>query len=317
MPDLPPVPLTFLPHYHTRVWGGRRLETVLGRSLPDERPYGESWELSDRPDCQSRVATGPLAGTTLGELWLRHRTDIFGAAFADHAGPRFPLLIKVLDCADDLSIQVHPPAAVAPDLGGEPKSEMWHFVGVQPGATLYAGLRRGVTASGFAAALESGTVADCVHALEPAVGDSLMVPSGRLHALGGGLLVFEIQQNSDTTYRVFDWNRVGLDGLPRELHIAESLRCIDYSDVEPALHRAASGNPLAVCEFFRVDRRGDREAPAATGGPGPHLIMAIDHLEWAGTSIPAGRVAIWPACLPAPPPITGGSWLEIRSNAST
>jgi len=307
-PDLPAAPLTFTPRYQTRVWGGRLFETALGRTLPDDRPYGESWELSDRPDCQSVVATGELAGTTLHDLWSRHRRAIFGDMLADHPAARFPLLVKVLDCADDLSIQVHPPAAIAPALAGEPKSEMWHFVGVRPGARLYAGLRHGVTRDRFEAALSAGTVAECVHALEPAVGDSLMVHSGRLHALGGGLLVFEIQQNSDTTYRVFDWNRVGLDGRPRQLHVAESLRCIDFDDFEPDLRRAADGNPLASCTHFRVDR-----LPGATPVPssGMRLVMAVDRLSWAGTVIAPGSVALWPACLPAAPEIGGGAWLEI------
>jgi mannose-6-phosphate isomerase len=308
MPDFPVTPICFRPSYHTRVWGGRRLETALGRVLPDAQPYGESWELSDRADCQSLVATGPLAGHSLHELWQRHRLEVFGAGLAHHPSLRFPLLIKVLDCSDDLSIQVHPPEAVAPELGGEPKSEMWHFVGTEPGARLYAGLRRGVSRDQFAEALAAGGVADCVHAIEPVTGDSLMVPSGRLHALGGGLLVFEIQQNSDTTYRVFDWNRVGLDGHPRQLHVEESLRCIDFDDFEPELHPAAAGNPLAECDFFRVDRQ-TVPAPAATSGL--RLIMAIDPLTWGGTAIPAGSVALWPASLPASPGITGGAWLEI------
>lgn len=308
MTALPAAPICFVPQYHTRVWGGRRLETMLGRSLPDDQPYGESWELSDRPDCQSVVAAGPLAGLTLNQLWQGHRREIFGEALAADPRPRFPLLIKVLDCADDLSIQVHPPAAIAPDLGGEPKSEMWHFVAVEPAARLYAGLRRGVTRDEFARSLETGAVAECVHAIRPAVGDSLMVPSGRLHALGGGLLVFEIQQNSDTTYRVFDWNRLGLDGRPRQLHVAESLRCIDFDDFEPGLHPAAAGNPLAECDHFVVERR--TTAPTAAA-PGLRLIMAIDPLVWGDRQIAAGSVALWPASLSPAPTLSGGAWLEM------
>ncbi|MFM1903825.1 MAG: hypothetical protein RLZZ440_1725 [Planctomycetota bacterium] len=308
---LPAAPLCFVPQYHTRVWGGRRLETLLGRVLPDPQPYGESWELSDRPDCQSVVRSGPLAGHTLHDLWQDHRREIFGERLASHPAARFPLLIKVLDCGDDLSIQVHPPAAIAPSLGGEPKSEMWHFVAVEPAARLYAGLRRGVTREGFARALETGTVAECVHGIEPAAGDSLMVPSGRLHALGGGLLVFEIQQNSDTTYRVFDWNRVGLDGRPRQLHVDESLRCIDFDDFEPSLRPAAAGNPLAECAHFRVDRRTAASGAADSTAGDPRLIMAIEPLTWGDTPVAAGSVALWPASLPPAPAVRGGDWLEI------
>jgi mannose-6-phosphate isomerase len=310
--SLPAAPICFVPHYHTRVWGGRRLETALGRVLPDDEPYGEAWELSDRPDCQSLVASGPLAGRSLHELWNRHRAEVFGQALVGHPAERFPLLIKVLDCADDLSIQVHPPASIAGELKGEPKSEMWHFVATAPGAKLYAGLRRGVSREQFEQGLPDGTVADCVHALEPQAGDSLMVPSGRLHALGAGLLVFEIQQNSDTTYRVFDWNRLGLDGRPRQLHVEESMRCIDFADAEPGLHPAAAGNPLAACEHFRVDRCGESAASLA----GVRLVMAINRLEWAGTVLAPGSVAIWPAAAGLAPPIEGGAWLEITLPAA-
>ncbi|MCB1228246.1 MAG: class I mannose-6-phosphate isomerase [Verrucomicrobiales bacterium] len=309
MPVLPDSPLCFTPHYHTRVWGGRKLETQLGRSLPDAQPYGESWELSDRDDCQSVVSSGPLAGTTLHELWQNHRREIFGEDFAAHPSPRFPLLVKVLDCADVLSLQVHPPAHLAAELGGEPKSEMWHIVAAEPGAKLYAGLKQGVTRAAFETALASGRVADCVHGIEPRAGDSLMVHSGRLHALGAGLLLFEIQQNSDTTYRVFDWNRLGLDGQPRALHVAESLRCIDFGDFEPRLRTAAEGNPLAACEHFRVNRR---ESASQDATPGPRLIMALDPLTWAGTKIEPGRVALWPAAASPAPAIHGGTWLEIQ-----
>ena len=308
MTDLPALPILFTPHYHPRVWGGRRLETRLGRVLPDGQPYGESWELSDRADCESRVADGPLAGRTLNELWRSHRREVFGEALSAHPAVRFPLLIKVLDCADDLSVQVHPPAAIAPEMGGEPKSEMWHFVEATPGAKLYAGLRRGVTRAGFEQALTEGTVAESVHVLEPVAGDSLMVPSGRLHALGAGLLVFEIQQNSDTTYRVFDWNRVGLDGKPRQLHVAESLRCIDFEDFEPVLHAAAAAEPRAECEHFRVER-----ASAESGAvvPRERLLMALTSLTWGGVEVAAGRVALWPASAGPVAPITAGAWLEI------
>jgi mannose-6-phosphate isomerase len=309
MTDIPAAPIRFTPQYHTRVWGGRRLETSLGRTLPDGRPYGESWELSDRADCQSLVATGALAGMSLNDLWQNHRHEIFGEALANHPSPRFPLLMKVLDCTDDLSIQVHPPADIALELGGEPKSEMWYFVEAPPGTKLHAGLRHGVTPAQFERALANGTVADCVHAAGVRPGDSLMVPSGRLHALGAGLLVFEIQQNSDTTYRVFDWNRVGLDGQPRQLHVRESLRCIDFTDFEPATRPADAKGPLAQCAHFRVERC---EAGSTMATPGFRLIMALEPLVWGDEGVNAGSVAIWPACHSPAPSIIGGAWLEIH-----
>lgn len=243
-------PITFEPLYMTRVWGGRTLDEVYGRKLPDSQPYGESWEVTDRPDEQSVITEGPLAGATLHDLWTQQRDELFGPGLG---GERFPLLIKILDARDDLSIQVHPPADIAPSLSGEPKTEMWYIADTAPGAKLYIGLKKGVTREQFAAAIEDGTVDQVVHAVEPEVGQSIFIPSGRLHAIGAGLLIYEIQQNSDTTYRVFDWNRVGLDGLPRDLHVNESMACIDFSDTEPGMDEP-DGHTLATCEYFAVDQ---------------------------------------------------------------
>lgn len=297
--------LQFAPLYQTRVWGGRRLESVLGRTLPDAQPYGESWDLVDREQAQSLVASGPLAGTSLHELWTTHREDVFGAGTRSSTSERFPLLIKVLDCVDDLSIQVHPPVAVAADLGGEPKTEMWYVAHADAGARLYAGVKAGVTRDGFERALADGSVASCVHALDVRTGDSLFVPSGRLHALGRGLLIYEIQQNSDTTYRVFDWNRAGLDGKPRELHVAQSLRCIDFSDVEPAL--AARDGVLAACELFTVTR-------ARTGHAVPpgraRVIVPLRPTTWGGERLAPGQLTLAPAAAEMPGP--DGEWLEIE-----
>ena len=246
-------PLTFKPLYMERVWGGRELERVYGRPLPAPGvPYGESWEIVDREREQSVVDHGALAGTSLHELWSTRREEIFGAGCGGHE--RFPILIKVLDARDDLSIQVHPPVSMAVELGGEPKTEMWFIADCEPGAKLYVGLKHGVTKAGFEHAIASGTVADCVHAVTPRPGDSIFIASGRLHAIGAGFLIHEIQQNSDTTYRVFDWNRVGLDGNPRDLHVAQSLASIDFNDFEPAMDRPA-GDTLASCAYFQTDRK--------------------------------------------------------------
>lgn len=297
--------LHFTPHYHTRVWGGRRLESVLHRTLPDDQPYGESWELVDRERDQSLVASGPLAGTSLHDLWTHHRAKVFGGLLADAESARFPLLIKILDCTDDLSIQVHPPASVAETLGGEPKTEMWYVAHADPGARIYAGLRAGVTREGFERALADGTIAGCVHHVDARTGDSLFVPSGRLHALGGGLLVYEIQQNSDTTYRVFDWNRLGLDGKPRALHVDESLQSIDFTDVEPALSHG--GDLLASCEYFRVTHA--RTGHRVSAGRG-RLIMPIATTTWAGETLAPGQLTLCPATFDASGPV--GEWLEIE-----
>ena len=227
-------PLTFQPIFKNRIWGGRELERLYAKPLPAGQPIGESWEVSDRPGDASVVANGPLAGQDLRRLMEQHAAEILGTAQPAAAG-RFPLLCKILDAREKLSLQVHPPARMAAELKGEPKTEMWFIADAAPGASLYVGLKRGVTRAEFEQKIAAGTVADCFHRLPVKAGDAMFLPSGRVHAIGDGLVIFEIQQNSDTTYRVFDWNRVGLDGQPRELHIAQSLASIDFNDFEPGL----------------------------------------------------------------------------------
>lgn len=260
--------------YMTRVWGGRTLEEVYNRELPDDQPYGEAWEVSDRSGEQSVVTDGSLAGATLHDLWTQQREEIFGSGLE---GERFPLLIKILDARDDLSIQVHPPADIAPDLGGEPKTEMWYIADAAPGAKLYIGLKNGVTSEQFEEAIAKGTVDQVVHAVEPKAGQSIFIPSGRLHAIGAGLLIYEIQQNSDTTYRVFDWNRVGLDGSPRDLHVSESMQCIDFSDYEPGMDEP-EGNTIASCEYFVVDQLEIPEG-GSLGNPDPDRFSIVSVVD--------------------------------------
>jgi len=251
-------PIKFNPLYMERVWGGRELAEKLGRDLPGRQPIGEAWEIVDREEAQSVVADGPLKGKTLHELWTDHRAEIFGARHAK-AGARFPLLCKLLDARDRLSVQVHPPAAIAPQLGGEPKTEMWYFLACDAGSRIYAGLAPGTTRESFAAALAEGTVESKLHVLGTREGDSIFIPSGRLHAIGEGNLIVEIQQNSDTTYRVFDWNRVGLDGKPRELHVEQSMVSTDFNDFTPTLSHQSEG-VIAECAHFRVEKKTLRAA---------------------------------------------------------
>jgi mannose-6-phosphate isomerase len=175
---------------------------------------------------------------------------------------RFPLLIKILDAQETLSLQVHPPASAAARLEGEPKTEMWYLAAAKPGAELYAGLARGVTRSEFERKLRTGAVAECFHRVQVQPGDAMFVPSGRVHGIGAGCVIFEVQQNSDTTYRVFDWNRFGPDGKARELHVPQSLESIDFGDYEPGLiassYNGPSGaakRPLVDNEYFRVEAR--------------------------------------------------------------
>ena len=289
-------PITFQPLYMERVWGGRELARVYGRHLPTPgRPYGESWEIVDREPEQSVVDEGELAGMSLHDLWTRRREAVFGEGYDEH--PRFPILIKVLDARADLSIQVHPPAQLAAVLGGEPKTEMWHIADCEAGAKLYVGLNAGVTRAGFEQAIHMGTVAECVHALTPQPGDSILIESGRLHAIGAGFLIHEIQQNSDTTYRVFDWNRTGLDGKPRQLHIAESLASIDYADHEPTMD-APDGETLAACPYFKTTRK-DLAAGDTIGNPVAgrfSIVIVVDGslLSAAGRVLEKGRFILLP-----------------------
>lgn len=245
--------IRFVPELHEKVWGGRRL-AAYGKHLPDDTPIGESWELVDRATGSSVVsAPAELAGTTLGELWDERREEIFGAAAATW-GENFPILVKLLDCTQSLSVQVHPPPEVAAELDGEPKTETWVVVEAEPGAHLLAGFLPGVTRATFGAALEAGVdVSGMVQRLDPTPGDVLHLPAGRVHAIGAGNLVVEVQQSSDTTYRVYDFDRPGLDGQPRELHIPESLAALDFDDVEPSFARP-EGEVLVRCPYYVLER---------------------------------------------------------------
>ena len=260
-------PFTFHPIFKERVWGGRNLERLYQKSLPPKVPIGESWEITDRREGVSVIANGPLAGNTLRWLMEHHGEELLGPS--DSPPKRFPLLIKILDAQETLSVQVHPPADAAAQLGGEPKTEMWYIAEAAPGAELFAGLKRGVARSEFERRIQDGTVAECIHALKVKTGDALFLPSGRIHAIGAGNVIFEIQQNSDTTYRVFDFNRVGLDAKPRELHLTEALASIDFDDVEPPLIQSKySRNEVMKVRYvvddplFRIDacqvKRGQR-----------------------------------------------------------
>ena len=275
-----------------RVWGGRRLETLFGKRLPVGMRIGESWELVDREDAQSVVHEGPLQGATLHELWAQHREEIFGRGLPDTE--RFPLLFKMLDAHERLSVQVHPPARVAAQRGGEPKTEMWYLLDSHFDAEIYAGLNRGVTRQDFEAALVEGRVANLVHRVGARAGDALFIPSGRVHAIGSGNLLIEVQQNSDTTYRVFDWNRVGMDGRPRELHIEESLESIDFTDIEP-VRAEPRGDLLVDCEHFRVEKW-TLDAPRTSSGETFAVISVISgEVECHGRLFRPGDFFLVPA----------------------
>ncbi len=220
-------PLRFESFLRPMVWGGRLLER-LGKKLPTPETYGESWEVSAHPLAPSMVAEGPWAGTRLTTLMHEQRTALLGEAADDF--PIFPWLFKFLDAHDWLSVQVHPDENSVKQLwpGEGPKNEAWFVLDVKPGSRIYAGLLPGVGKKELTAALSQGTVAECLWSFEPRAGDFLYLQAGTVHAVGGGVLLAEIQQTSDATFRLFDWNRRDTQGNSRKLHIEESLASIDW-----------------------------------------------------------------------------------------
>lgn len=269
MNSLPP--LRFQPLFRRYLWGGRRLESLLGKQLPAGDDFAESWELVDHGPDQSRVLAGEFAGATLSELLTQFPSDLLGRdaeqvprtpASKDRSErPAFPLLFKFLDAHQALSVQVHPNDAQAarqtpPDLG---KTEAWVVLHADPGAVLYAGLKRGFDRPALEREVRRGTTELCLHKTSPQIGDCFFIPAGTVHAIGAGLVVAEVQQASDTTFRLFDWNRVGADGKPRPLHIEQALPVIDYhtGPVRPQIPQATD-RPYAMrlvhCEKFLLER---------------------------------------------------------------
>ncbi len=250
-------PLRFQPVFKRYLWGGRRLGTVLKKPIGPEEDYAESWEISDHPSGQSIVAEGPLKGTSLRQLMESRQEELIGRGFHFE---RFPLLFKFLDCQRVLSVQVHPDDAQGaklspPDLG---KTEAWIVLDATPGAVVYAGMKRGFDRDALAREVSRGTTELCLHKFEPQAGDCIFIPAGTVHALGAGLLVAEIMQASDTTFRLYDWNRVGPDGKPRPLHVQQSLATIDYTagpidPVRPQPLRVGVER-LVACDKFVLDR---------------------------------------------------------------
>ncbi len=258
--ELPPLPVVCEPQLQPRPWGGRRLETVLGRALPADVPVGESWELCGLAGHESRVRGGPLGGCTLPELLAAWGPRLVGGA--ELFDGVFPLLIKYLDARETLSVQVHPrPDDGRPEKAGI-KHEAWYVLAAEPGAELLIGLRPGVTLEDVRAAVGGPRIAELLRRWPVRAGQCYYLPSGVPHALGAGVLVAEVQTPSDVTYRLYDWDRVGLDGRPRELHVEQALENLlvevaAEEIVQPRSHVAgvfATVTRLAVCERFLLDR---------------------------------------------------------------
>ena len=253
--------MRFVPIYKEKVWGGRKLERFVGRKIPPGVPIGESWEISDHGGDVSSVANGPLAGASLRECIGEDPEAVLGKSIAARGWDRFPLLVKLIDAADRLSVQVHPGDAYAArnEAGEWGKTEIWFVMQADEGAELICGLTEGVDRKAFERAIEEGRVSECLARVKVSEGDVVFIPAGRVHAIGAGNLILEIQENSDVTYRVYDWDRMGMDGRPRELHIRKAVEVIDFADEGGALVRKvweeAEGvrrAPLTDCRYFRI-----------------------------------------------------------------
>jgi mannose-6-phosphate isomerase len=258
-------PFKLKPIYKHRIWGGQKLREVFGKDIPEEEKIGESWEVADLPEDKSVIANGELAGQTLISAIEKYPKEITGDA---NFREPFPLLIKFLDAEDVLSVQVHPDAETCRRMGkGDPKTECWYIISAEADAVIYKGLKEGVTREQFAGAIKQGTVEELLAKVAVAAGECHFLPAGTAHSIGAGLLIAEIQTPSDTTYRVFDWNRVDDAGKPRQLHIEEALESI---------HFGASGDELSVttigrlvdCEHFKIDKGHQAEGCELLLSPG-------------------------------------------------
>jgi mannose-6-phosphate isomerase len=281
------------------VWGGRRLAEVLDKPLPGAEPFGESWDVSDHGSHRSVVATGPHAGRTLRDLMELDRLSLLGPAAARHE--TFPWLVKFLDAADWLSVQVHPDEEkVKRHWPGEgPKTEAWFVIDAAPGSRIYAGLLPGVDEDRLRHALAQGTVAECLHSFEPRSGDCLFLPAGTVHAVGGGVLMAEVQQTSDATFRLFDWNRRDARGNARKLHIEEAIACIDWERGPVHPRRAAARDVLVECPYFVLEYRRARAAFPCAGSGRLQLLIALRGRGQLGSEpVRPGEAWVLPAVTP-------------------
>ncbi len=308
-------PLTFEPVFRDYVWGGRNLEALFGRKLPPGI-IAESWEISAHPSSPTRVDAGAWRGQTLPEIMATLGTALVGTNSAQTlARGTFPLLVKLLDANRDLSVQVHPDDeyAMAHEGGELGKTEMWYVLHARPGAELIYGLARGVTRESFCAALRENRLETQLHRLPIAPGDAIFIPAGTVHALLAGVVVAEIQQTSDVTYRVYDWGRLGANGLPRPLHIDKALEVINFEQIEPGpvepktlyVSEGLTHVRLVYCPQFTVERID--LAPDATyhghcDGSTFEIwgcVAGSCQVQWSGepVELEAIRFALFPAAL--------------------
>ncbi len=258
------LPLVLQPFLRPQVWGGRRLRQDFGKVAVAAAKIGESWEISGHPLHVSHIAEGPLTGMSLNDLWLAHR-HAWCPNIELARSPRFPLLVKLLDCGEASSLQVHPNNEQAARLvpGESGKTEAWYVLDAAPESRLYTGFKPGTTETEVRSRLADGSVLDVLHSVTPKVGDAFLVPAGVPHAISAGLVLFEIEQCSDITLRLFDWNRIDAEGKPRMLHVDDALWCLDWQ--HPAVERSpprdlpkttvgVEAQRLLSCEWFVMDR---------------------------------------------------------------
>jgi mannose-6-phosphate isomerase len=318
MAPLPPLRLE--PIFKSMLWGGSRLPAFVRRPAPHADPIGEAWMLSDVDGDLSVIADGPHAGRTLREVIAAHPAEIFGAAVP--ADGRFPLLFKFLDAKRELSVQVHPNDEQAVRLKGHGhrgKTEAWVILDADPATSkLYAGFRDGVTADAFRAAMEDGSVPETLHAYTPKAGDCVFLGAGTVHAIGADIFLFEVQQTSDITYRLYDWDRIDAKtGKPRDLHIDDGLTCSDFAagPCHPVKAKRAGGrDELVACPYFTLHHHsGDN--PVTVGAAGEcRVVVAIGGSgTLAGEPFEIGDVVLLPASLGPVPVVPDGTlrFLEI------
>jgi mannose-6-phosphate isomerase len=305
--------IQFHPIYQTRVWGGHKLKNLFQRELPTLKPIGESWEIVDRKESQSITLKGHI---TLNEYWNLYRREVFGEKALAYEDKHFPLLLKLLSAEEDLSIQVHPPASIAEKLGGEPKTEAWYILHADPGAKVYIGLKDEITLVELKECIHQNKILDVIQILEVKAGDFYFLPSGRVHALGKGITLVEIQQNSDTTYRLYDWGRLGLDGKLRELHIEKGFKSIVLEDKHELKIDLAKDKHFK-CDCFEVCFCEEKKY---LGIQGEGVIMTVVEgcLELiSGHKLSVGQVALVPASMPNELRLVSESsqqakWLEFK-----
>ena len=305
-------PFLFEPYYKTVLWGGTRIKTVLNRPLPDDADHvGEAWDICDRPGMESKVVNGPLAGTTIHQLIEWYGAELLGP---DFKGGRFPLMVKIIDSNQNLSLQVHPDEIYCAEKGGtcEPKTEMWYVLSAEKNAKIYVGLKSTTTRQKFLEHLNTAEMENDIQSFDSIPGDAYFIKAGRPHMIGAGNLLLEIQQNSDTTYRVYDWNRLGPDGKPRELHLEQAVACTDFMDRTVARISGVSGEVghnrkypiINRCQFFHCeDLKLVSEWRSTTAGqPGSfHILTAVNAPFEVGnekfqTAVQPGSSVLIPAC---------------------